>query len=67
MKLLLDANLSYRLVNKVKEHFVEVLHVDNDKTHLKYPAKDLDIWNYAKDNHFIIVTNDEDRANAFKA
>ena len=63
MKLLLDANLSYRLINRIKDHFEEVQHVDNKTTPLAYPAKDLDIWNYSRENHFVIVTNDEDFLN----
>lgn len=61
MKILLDANLSWRLVNKLKDHFEEVQHVDS--TTLEFPAKDLEIWNYAKTNEFIIITNDEDFLN----
>lgn len=57
-KLLLDANLSWRLVAKVKLHFEDCLHVDS--IGLTIPAKDVDIWNYAFASHFIIVTNDED-------
>ncbi len=58
MKLLLDANLSWRLVKLLKEHFKEVLHVKD--TSLPYPSSDISIWNYALANNFCIVTNDED-------
>ena len=58
MKLLLDANLSWRMANTLKEHFNDCFHVD--RIILKSPAKDVDIWNYAKDHQLIIVTNDED-------
>jgi predicted nuclease of predicted toxin-antitoxin system len=34
-----------------------------DHTGLAVPAKDIDIWNYALDKNFIIVTNDEDFLN----
>ena len=58
MKLLLDANISWRLTTRLKPHFEECLHVDH--AGLNVPAKDIDIWDYALDNDFIIVTNDED-------
>lgn len=61
MKLLLNANISWRLVEKFKEHFEECLHVDY--IGLIVPAKDNEIWNYAKENNCIIVTNDEDFLN----
>lgn len=58
MKLLLDANISWRLTSVLKQHFSDCLHVDN--IDLSVPAKDSEIWNYAKENDLIIVTNDED-------
>ena len=61
MKLLLDANLSWRLIEVLKENFSECLHVD--KIGYSIPVTDFQIWNYAKDNNLIIVTNDEDFLN----
>ena len=61
MKLLLDANISWRLTNVLKQHFSDCLHVDY--IGLPVPAKDSEIWNYAKENDLIIVTNDEDFIN----
>ena len=58
MKLLLDANISWRLISALAEHFEECRHVDN--IGLNVPAKDIEIWRYALDNDFIIVTHDED-------
>jgi predicted nuclease of predicted toxin-antitoxin system len=58
MNLLLDANLSWRMVSVLKQHFGDCLHVDS--IGLKSPAKDAEIWDYARKNDFIIVTNDED-------
>ena len=58
MKLLFDANLSFRLVKKTEEYFPQSIHVTD--TELPNPAKDIDIWNWSKNNDFIIVTNDED-------
>lgn len=61
MKLLLDANISWRLAAKLKDHFTDCLHVD----HIGFtvPATDIDIWNYASANQCIIVTNDDDFLN----
>lgn len=58
MKLLLDANISWRLARNLKSHFEDCLHVDY--TGLTIPANDIEIWNYALANNFIIITNDED-------
>jgi predicted nuclease of predicted toxin-antitoxin system len=58
MKLLLDANLSWRMIAILKQHFDDCFHVDS--IGLKIPAKDSEIWDYARKNDLIIVTNDED-------
>ncbi len=59
MKLLIDANLSYRLAKRVWHLFDEVLHVE--RTGLPIPAPDLDIWKWAKDHDYLLVlTRDED-------
>ncbi len=58
MKLLLDANLSWRMIAVLKQHFDDCFHVDNIS--ITVPAKDAEIWEYAKQNDLIIVTNDED-------
>lgn len=59
MKILLDANLSYRLVKKLTDDFPECLHVS--KTGLPIPASDVAIWDWAKINGYVIVvSNDED-------
>ncbi|HEY5391100.1 MAG TPA: DUF5615 family PIN-like protein [Hanamia sp.] len=58
MKLLLDANISWRLSLKLKLHFGDCFHVDHIE--LKVPASDNEIWDYALTNQLIIVTNDED-------
>lgn len=61
MKLLLDANVSWRLVSRLKLHFQECLHADNIDASV--PASDTVIWNYALEHEYIIVTNDEDFLN----
>lgn len=47
MKLLLDANLSRRMIGVLQQHFTACHHVDFVKE-LEVPAKDTDIWKYAK-------------------
>ncbi len=59
--MLLDANLSWRLVNKLKPYFKDCFHVDH--IGLTVPAKDTEIWNYALVNNLIIATNDDDFLN----
>ena len=58
MNILLDANLSWRLVKRLSPYFSSVLHIN--QANLVYPATDIAIWNWAKLNQFIIVTNDDD-------
>ncbi len=58
MKLLLDANISWRMLNQISEHFPESAHVDSIP--VNRPAKDIQIWNYALKHDYTIVTNDED-------
>ncbi len=58
MKLLLDANISWRLTVKLKSHFTDCFHVDH--IGLTVPAYDMSIWNYALLNELIIVTNDDE-------
>ncbi|MDP1683035.1 MAG: DUF5615 family PIN-like protein [Burkholderiales bacterium] len=57
MKLLLDQNLSYKLVAKVERHFP-----DTTQARLLGMAQATDtiIWQYAADNGFTIVTKDSD-------
>ena len=59
MKLLLDANVSWRLIPVLKEQFGECIHVD-DIPELVFPAKDTKIWQYAKDNGYTVITRDND-------
>jgi predicted nuclease of predicted toxin-antitoxin system len=61
MKLLLDANISWRLIAKLENNFDDCFHVDH--IGLKIPASDIEIWAYAKGNGLIIVTNDDDFLN----
>ena len=56
--LLLDAHLSFRLTKKLSLSFSKVTHVS--ETGLSVPAKDREIWNWAKKEGCVIVTQDID-------
>ena len=58
MKILLDANISRKLVNTLKPIFGECAHVD--LIGLNVPVVDIEIWNYALENEYIIITKDND-------
>lgn len=59
MRLLLDANLSPKIVRRIATAFPECLHMFN--TGLTVDARDIDIWSYARENDFtLILTYDED-------
>lgn len=57
MKLLLDQNISRRILPQISEQFPESAHV-----YLLglQEADDIQIWDYAKKNDFTIVTKDSD-------
>ena len=58
MKLLLDENLSWRMIKKLTLIFSEVVHASELK--IIQPADDISIWNYAKKNGFTIISKDDD-------
>ncbi len=57
MKLLLDENLSDRIVNKIIDLYPDSEHV---KTLALINTDDVVIWEYAKANDFVIVSKDSD-------
>lgn len=57
MKLLLDENLSYRLVALLSPTFPDSQHVDSVGLHAQ---ADSAIWNFARENGFTIVSKDDD-------
>ena len=57
MKLLLDQNLSYRLVTALQAHFAGTAHVRDFGLQ---SAEDLDVWALAASQGFVIVSKDED-------
>ncbi|MFC2126677.1 DUF5615 family PIN-like protein [Bacteroidota bacterium] len=57
MKLLFDENISYRIISIINNHFPESIHVSSIR---KKRFSDLDIWIFAKENDYTIVTYDAD-------
>jgi predicted nuclease of predicted toxin-antitoxin system len=57
MKLLLDHNLSYKLVGRLADLFPDSVHVRNLNLH---EADDHTVWEYARANGCTIVSKDED-------
>lgn len=57
MKLLFDENISYRIVKILEDLFPECSHV---KHHDLLQKDDFLVRDFAKQNEFIIVTNDSD-------
>lgn len=57
MKLLLDANLSHRILTALADEFPNSAHVRDFGLQR---ASDDEIWRYARDNAFMIVTLDSD-------
>jgi predicted nuclease of predicted toxin-antitoxin system len=59
MRLLLDQNLSHRLIDLLEDLFPGSLHV---RILGLAEADDLTIWNHAKEHGLVIVTQDSDYA-----
>ncbi|MFM7381639.1 MAG: DUF5615 family PIN-like protein [Microcystaceae cyanobacterium] len=57
MKLLLDQNLSRKLINRLADIFPDLSHV---QFHALSEVDDHEIWEFAKTNGFCIVTQDAD-------
>jgi predicted nuclease of predicted toxin-antitoxin system len=57
MKLLFDQNISYRVIKKLQNYFPGCIHVSDCKLS---DCEDPEIWGFAKDNDFVIVTFDSD-------
>ena len=57
MRLLFDQNISFRITKKIQSFFTGCMHVSacglSDR-------EDSDIWQYAKNNDYVIVTFDSD-------
>lgn len=59
MKLLLDQNLSPKLISALSDLFPETTHVQNIGLDF---AADEEVWSFAKANGYIIITKDSDFA-----
>ena len=57
MKLLFDQNISYRILKKLPKEFEGSSHVKSEGL---MNSSDFEIWQYARDQQFIIVTQDSD-------
>jgi predicted nuclease of predicted toxin-antitoxin system len=57
MKLLFDQNISFRIVNKLIDKFPDCKHVS--QVGLK-DCEDTDIWLFARNKNYIIITFDSD-------
>ena len=57
MKLLFDQNISFKITKKLQSYFSGCLHVSDCKLS---DCEDTEIWAYAKQNDFVIVTFDSD-------
>jgi predicted nuclease of predicted toxin-antitoxin system len=58
VKILLDANISWRLAKKFESIFDECMHVNF--IGLPLPPNDFAIWDYAQENKFTVISNDSD-------
>lgn len=58
LKLLFDNNISYRIKKKVIAHFPDAIHLTD--TELSASAIDIDIWEWAKYNGYVVVSQDDD-------
>ena len=57
MKLLFDQNISFRIEKTLSQKFADSKHVSSLGI---MNSKDIDIWNYAKKEWFVVVTFDSD-------
>ncbi|MBX3163807.1 MAG: DUF5615 family PIN-like protein [Bacteroidetes bacterium] len=57
MRLLFDENLSFKICKKIADVLPDARHVSDIRLN---GVSDIEIWRYAKDNDFCIVTFDSD-------
>jgi predicted nuclease of predicted toxin-antitoxin system len=57
MKLLLDQNLSRKIVSQIEEIYPDSRHITSV---MAETTSDRDIWLYAQENDFVILTKDDD-------
>lgn len=56
-RLLLDQNLSFKISKEIKDIFPDTKHVSDLNLN---GCNDLDIWNFARNNNYCILTFDSD-------
>jgi predicted nuclease of predicted toxin-antitoxin system len=57
MKFLIDNNLSFKLVSPLQNDFPATAHI---RSVLNVNADDLTIWEFARDNDYVLLTKDND-------
>ena len=57
VKLLFDQNLSYKLVERLKDIYPDSIHIASINLD---QASDIKVWEYAKENGYALVTKDSD-------
>lgn len=60
MKILLDENISRRIIPLIHPSFGEVEYIRSPRVGLNQPISDHTVWKFAKENNFHILTRDED-------
>ena len=58
MKIIIDANISWRIVKFIESYFTQCLHAQH--IDIPQPARDVEIRKYAIENEFHILTFDVD-------
>jgi predicted nuclease of predicted toxin-antitoxin system len=58
MNLLINANISWRILKILINYFPNIKH--GKDLEVFQPAKDIDIWNFCKQNDYTIITHDDD-------
>jgi predicted nuclease of predicted toxin-antitoxin system len=60
MKILFDQNISHRVISKISDAFPEIRQIIHVKDVGLFEANDFIIWEYAKNNDYCIITQDDD-------
>ena len=60
MKLLIDQNISHRIIDSISDIYPESVHLKD--IHLLHNS-DLELWEFALNNHYVLVTTDLEACN----
>ncbi len=63
MKILCDVHIPYKLVNFLKSHDIEAIHVNQILA--KWYTKDREICQYADEHDYVVVSKDADFRNSY--